>query len=233
MRRAALLLALPLLLTSCNGDTPAAQATPTPSATATATATASDDPFQDLAPPTSPGIGSFTALLANRAYAATQGYLALELLEPATLTGDNEQELVDQLQGATQDVTVARDLGAPKRAGLDIRPRLPKGATVPKPVGRVTASSYVGDEVRGLAGEDGVRITWTGTVVYPVTLAGRTSDVTYSLTVGFVFSTTPNDPSGLVMQQMVRGKGSATGVVTACLDKGVLYPGAAAGACPL
>lgn len=231
MRRTALLLALPLLLASCNDDAPSA--TPTTSPTPTVTSSAAEDPFETIAPPTSPGVGSFPPILANRAYAAARGYLALQLLEPATLTGANEQELVSQLQGATQDVTVARDLGTPKRAGLDIRPLLPRAATVPKPVGQVTASSYVGEEVRGLGGETGLRITWTGSVVYPVTLGGTTTDVTYSLSVGYVFSGTPNDPAGLVMQQMVRGKSSATGVVTACLDKGVLYPGAAAAPCPL
>ena len=231
MRRpAALLVLLPLLLASCDDDSPAPATSATPTVSAAATPS---DPFTDLAPPTSPGVGSFSALQANRAYAATQGLLALELLEQKTLAGTNEDELVSQLQGATQDVTIARDLGKPTRAGLDLRPRLPQGATVPTPVGRVTASSYVGEEVRGQAGEVGLRVTWTGTVVYPVTLQGRTSDVTYSLTVGYVFSGAPQDPAGLVMQQLVRGKATATGVVTACLDKGVLYPGSAGAPCPL
>lgn len=230
MRRSAALLLLPLLLASCTSDDdPGTTAMPTPTVTVAQT----EDPFQTIAPPTSPGVGSFSPLLANRAYAATQGFLALQLLEQPTLTGDNEPELVSQLSGQTQDVTVARDLGKPTRAGLDLRPRLPEGATVPKPVGRVTASSYVGEEVRGQAGEVGLRVTWTGTVVYPVTFQGRTSEVTYSLKVGYVFSGTPNDPNGLVMQQLVRGSAEATGVVTACLDKGVLYPGEASAACPL
>ena len=231
MRRLAALALLPLLLVSCDDDTPSPSPSPTASATTTPQA---EDPFEAIAPPTSPGVGSFPALLANRAYQATRGFLALQLLEEPTVTGRNEKELVSQLQGATQDVTISRDLpGTPTRAGLDLRPLFPQGATVPKPVGTVTASSYVGDEVRGQAGEVGLRITWTGTVVYPVTLKGTTSDVTYDFSVGFVFSGTPQDPAGLVMQQLVRGKATAKGVITACLDKGVLYPGAESAACPL
>ena len=179
-------------------------------------------------PPTSPGVGSFDAVLANHAYAATQGFLALELLEQSTVTGANNATLVEQLQGAVQDATVKADLGgAPTRRGLDYRPLFPKGATVPKPVGTVSASTYTADEVKGLGGENGIRVSWTGTVIYPVTVAGKTSSVPYTLTMAYVFSRVANDPSGLVLQQGVQRPAPLTGVIAAGAGSGVPHPGRA------
>jgi hypothetical protein len=224
MRKALLLLAL---ATACSGGSTIAARTPPPSASPI-------DPFDAIAPPTSPGVGSFDAILANHAYAATQGFLALELLEQSSVTGSNSDALVEQLQGAVQDSTVKADLGgSPTRRGLDYRPLFPKGATVPKPVGTVSSSTYTADEVKGLGGENGIRVTWTGTVIYPVTVAGKTSSVPYTLTMSYVFSRVANDPSGLVMQQVVKGTSSFTGVIDACAAKGVLYPGSAAAPCPV
>jgi hypothetical protein len=224
-----------VLTTACSGGStpPAADSTtPTPSATAT-TATAVD-PFDAIEPPTSPGVGSFDAVLANHAYAATRGYLALELLEASSITGANNAALVEQLQGATGDLTVKADLGgAPTRRGLDYRPLFPRTATVPKPVGTVGSSIYTADEVRGLGGEQGLRVSWTGTITYPVTLGGKTSPVGYTTTMGYVFSTVPNDPAGMVLQQVVKGTASFTGVIAACAAKGVLYPGTTGAACPV
>lgn len=227
------LLPLVLLLTAaCSGGStpPAAQPTTAPAPTASAAV----DPFDAIEPPTSPGVGSFDAVLANHAYAATRGYLALELLEPSSITGTNNAALVEQLQGATGDLTVKADLGgAPTRRGLDYRPLFPRTATVPTPVGTISSSIYTADEVRGLAGEQGLRVSWTGTITYPVTFGGRTTPVAYTTTMGYVFSTVPNDPAGMVLQQVVKGTASFTGVINACAAKGVLYPGAAAASCPV
>lgn len=226
MRKALLLLAL---TAACSGGS--TSATPTPAPTSSASQI---DPFDAIAPPTSPGVGSFDAIVANRAYAATQGFLALELLEQSTVTGANNAGLVEQLQGAVQDAGVKADLGgAPTRRGLDYRPLFPKGATIPKPVGTVSSSTYTADEVKGLGGENGIRVSWTGTVIYPVTIAGKTSSVPYTLTMAYVFSRVANDPSGLVMQQVVKGTASFAGVIDACAVKGVLYPGRAAAPCPV
>ena len=222
---------LPLLLVltaACSSGSSAPKAAdPTPT-------TVTTDPFDAIEPPSSPGVGAFSGILANRAYAATRGYLALELLEAASITGANNAALVEQLQGATGDLTIKADLGgAPTRRGLDYRPLFPRGASVPKPVGTVSASTYTADEVRGLAGEQGLRVTWTGTVTYPVTLGGKTSPVAYTTTMSYIFSTIPNDPGGLVMQQVVKGKASFTGVIDSCVTKGLLYPGAAGASCPV
>ncbi len=223
---------LVLLTAACSGGSTAPTATdPTPTTTAT---TASIDPFEAIEPPTSPGVGRYDSILANRAYAATRGYVALELLEASSITGANNGALVEELQGAVADPMVKADLGgAPTRRGLDYRPLFPRGATVPKPVGTVSASTYTADEVKGLGGEQGLRVTWTGTVTYPVTLGGKTSPVGYTTTMSYIFSTLPNDPTGLVMQQVAKGTASFTGVIDACATKGLLYPGAAGASCPV
>jgi hypothetical protein len=233
MRLPAAVLATALLLAACS-DGGADEARPTATPTPTSTSAAAGDPYEALNPPTSPGVGSYNAVLANRAYAAAHGFLALQLLEKPTLVGNNGAELVSQLQGATQDTAIARDLGgAPTRRGLDYRPLFAKGTTLSDPVATVTSSTYTADEVQGLGGEQGLRVSWTGTLVYPVTFQGKAQQVTYTLTVGYVFSPVAEDPSGLVMQQTVHGTGTAQGVSTACLAKGVLYPGPAAGGCPV
>ena len=232
MRLLAAALGAALLLTGCsNGGSHAATPPPSPSAAPSAAATA--DPYDALTPPSSPGVGSFNSVLATRAYAAVHGYLALQLLEKPTLLGGNGAELVSELQGALQNPSIVRDLGgAPTRRGLDYRPVFPKGSALSDPVAVVTASSYSADEVQGRAGERGLRVSWQGTLRYPVTLGGRLHQVDYSLKVAYVFSTVAQDPGGLDLQTVVRGSGSATGVTTACLAKGLLYPGPAAGACP-
>lgn len=229
---------LPLLLlltAACSSGSSTHTADPQPTPTPTPTVSAGAvDPFDAIEPPTSPGVGSFDAGLANRAYAATRGYLALELLEPTSITGADNATLVEQLRGASGDLTVKADLGgAPTRRGLDYRPLFPKGASVPKPVGTVSASSYAAEEVKGLAGEQGLRVTWTGTVTYPVTLAGTTSPVTYTTTMAYIFSSVANEPGGLVMQQVAKGTATFTGVIDACTKKGLLYPGSAGAACPV
>lgn len=222
---------LVLLTAACSGSSTPPTAVPSPPPETT---TGSPDPFEALAPPTSPGVGSFGAVLANRAYAATRGYLALELLETSSITGANNAALVEQLQGATGDLTVKADLGgAPTRRGLDYRPLFPRTASLPQPVGTVSASTYTADEVRGLAGEQGLRVTWTGTVTYPVTVAGATSPVAYTTTMSYIYSTVPQDPAGLVLQQVVKGTASFTGVIDACTGKGLLYPGASGATCPV
>jgi hypothetical protein len=217
-----------LLLTSCSGS-----GTPPPSPGATTTPTTATDPFEALTPPTSPGVGAYDAVLANRAYQASQGLLALQLLEAPTLLGSNDAELATQLQGALKDPSIPRDLRGATRRGLDYRPRFPKGTTLANPVGSVVSSVYVGEEVQGLGGEHALRIRWSGTVTYPVTFQGRTHTVTYSLTMAYVFSPLPQEPNGLALQQAVPGTGTADGVVTACVAKGLLYPGPAAGRCPV
>lgn len=225
MRTVPVLLLTLALTAGCSHDK---TATPTPAPSA------SVDPFDAIAPPTSPGVGSFGPVLANHAYAATQGFIALELLEQSSVLGTNNAALVEQLQGGVQDLTVKTDLGgAPTRRGLDYRPLFPKGASIPKPVGAVSASSYTADEVQGLGGETGIRVTWTGTVVYPVTLHGATTQVTYTTTMGYVFSRVAQDPAGLTMQQVIKGTASFAGVIDACAAKGLLYPGSAGVPCPV
>lgn len=226
MRRTAVF-ATALLLAGCTGSsTP--RATPTPTVTAVST-----DPFDAIEPPKSLEVGSFGAFLVNRAYASVRGYLALELLEPDTLLGRNEKTLVEQLQGATMDNTVRTSIGvAPNRTALNFRPLFPAGTQVAKPVGSITSSTYVADEVQGLGGENGLRITWTGGLTYPVVLKGKASTITYQTTVGFVFSRITQDPNGVTMQQPIAGTATFGGVIDACAAKGLLYPGVAGAACP-
>jgi len=179
-------------------------------------------------------VGSYSGALATRAYQSVQGYLALQLLERPTLLGNNDRELISQLQGAVQDLTVARDLGRPPtRRGLDYRPLFARGVTLGTPVGTVTDSVYTGDEVQGLGGEQGLRISWSGTVTYPVTFRGRAYTITYGLKTAYVFAPLPQEPNGLALQQTVHGTVTIDGVVPSCLAKGVLYPGAGPGRCPV
>ena len=209
-----------IVLSACSTGTP--RATPPPSASPVATA---GDAYGSLTPPRSPGVGSYDALVANRAYQAAQGYLALQLLEPATLHGTNKADLVQQLQGAAQDTTIARDLGAgPTRRGLDYRPLFPANVTPQTPVATVVRSSYTADEVRGLGGEQGLRISWSGAVHYHLTVAGSPRVVAYALSVGYVFSRVPTEPSGLQLQQVVHGSSHAAPVLASCLAKGLLVP---------
>lgn len=229
------LLLLPVLvlssLTACSEDpgAPAPSASPSavePSATPV-------DPFTSIAPPTSPGVGSFPALIANRAYAASQGYLALQLLERATVTGGNNEALVDQLQGALRDPAITRDLGgAPTRRGLDYRPLFGTGVTLGTPLASVQDSQYVAEPVTGLGGEQGIRITWSGRLTYPVTVGTTTSDITYATRVSYVFGPVENDPNGIELQAALTGEATFGGVVTACAERGVLYPGPAGSPCP-
>jgi hypothetical protein len=235
-RRAALLSLLVLpLLAACGEDGPTATTDPSASATAP-TPSASPgpvDPFTALAPPSSPGVGTFSALVANRAYAATQGFLALQLLERSTVTGGNDAALVDRLQGALQDPQVAEDLGdGPTRRGLDYRPLFGAGVELGTPLATVQDSQYVAEPVTGLGGEQGMRITWTGRLSYPVTVGSTASEVTYATSVSYIFGPVENDPNGIELQAALKGEATFTGVVEACTRQGVLYPGASGAACP-
>ena len=213
-----------LLVSGCSSSSPRATPTPNPTPSASPVPTASDA-YASLAPPTSPGVGSYDALVANRAYQAAHGFLALQLLEPATLRGSNKADLVQQLQGAVQDTTVARNLGgAPTRRGLDYRPLFAPDVRPQTPLATVVRSSYTADEVRGLGGEQGLRISWSGTVHYHLVVAGTPRVVAFALSVGYVFGRVATEPSGLQLQQVVHGSSHAAPVLASCLVKGLLVP---------
>ncbi len=223
------------LLTGCSdAGGPTASPSATSPATSSPSASTGDDPFETITPPNSPGVGPFDPVLANRAYAATQGLLALQLLEKPSVLGDNTALLVDELSGASKDPAIVRDLGGPAtRNGLDYRPLFPKGTTVGAPLAAVTGSTYIGEAVTGQAGELGLRIRWTGTLTYAVTFEGKAHRVVYTPTLTYIFSRVAEDQAGLVMQQTLRTAATVEGVITACLAKGLLYPGAPTAACPV
>ncbi len=219
MRVPALLLALALAAGCSSGSSPTATKTPTP----TSTATSSHEPYADLAPPDSPGIGDFDRLVANRAYVATQGNLAAELLEPTTLTGSGDAVLAKLLQGASGDPAPARALAStPTTKGLLYRPLFARGVTVGKPT--IVRSVYTGDAVTSLGGETAMRINWSGTVHYAVTLRGAAHTVAFSLNIAFVYTLDAVDRTGVTLQVSVPGTSHAAPVEAACLAKGVLLP---------
>lgn len=219
----ALLLALcatAALATGCHGSSP--QAKPTP------TASTPSDAYAALAPPHSPGVGSFDSATSQRAYEATHGLLALTLLEPGTLTGTGTATLLDGLAVPVSELSVDGYLRPPTRRGLDIRPLFARTVTLaPHPVD-VVRSSYSADEVQGPAGEQGLRVTWDGALRYHVLVAGVRHDVAYVLHVSYVFGPISNEPGGLQLVQVVPGESHAAPVVASCLAKGVLLPGAGA-----
>lgn len=222
------LLVLAALLAGCSGGgggTAAPQPTASP---------APVEPFEALAPPTSPGVGSFEAFSANRAYKATQSLLALQLLEKPTLAGGNRTQLAAALQGAFgPGPATAAVGGAPTRGALDYRPLFPPGTTFSEPVATVTSSIYNGEEVQAPSGDKAMRVTWTGTLTYAVTVKGATGTVTYNGDIAYLFAPIAAEPGGMALQAVAARPSSAQGVITACLAKGVLYPGAASARCPL
>jgi hypothetical protein len=216
----ALLLALcatAALTTACSGSSPHAGATPTPSTT--------PDAYVQLAPPHSPGVGDFDQATSQRAYEAAHGLLALTLLDPETLQGKNTSTLLDELAVPNPDLSVAAYLRTPTRRGLDVRPLFARTVTPAQPPVDVVRSSYAADEVQGIGGEQGIRITWDGALRYHVTVAGAPHDVAYVLHVAYVFGPIANEPGGLQLVQVIPGTSHAAPVVTSCLDKGVLLPG--------
>jgi hypothetical protein len=203
------------LATACTGGgTP--KADPTPSGPV--------DPYVALDPPTSPGVGSFDAVIAQRAYDAAHGLLALSLAEPATLTGTGTAALLDDLAVPNPSLNVVRFLRPPTRRGLDLRPLFARTVTLATHPVEVVRSSYGADEVQGAAGEQGIRISWDGAVRYRVLVAGVPHQVAYALQVSYVFEPLPNEPGGLRLVQAVPGSSHAAPVVTSCLAKGVLLP---------
>lgn len=203
------------LTTACTGSSP--HAAPTPTAT--------PDAYAQLAPPHSPGVGSFDEATSQRAYEATHGLLALTLLDPGTITGTGTATLLQELAVPNPDLSVEAYLRPPTARGLAIRPlfaRTVKPAASPADVVR---SSYSADEVQGLGGEQGIRVTWDGALRYHVTVAGLAHEIAYVLHVSYVFAPIPNEPGGLRLVQVVPGTSHAAPVVTSCLDKGLLLPG--------
>jgi len=203
------------LVTGCSdkGGTPQATATPTVA-----------DPYTALTPPTSPGVGSFDASAARRAYLATQGLLATSLLEPGTLTGSGTASLLEQLAVPDEVLSVKDLLVPPTKRGLDIRPLFARTVTLaPNPV-EVVRSSYTADEVANPSGQHGIRIGWDGALRYRVLVGGVAHQVAYVLHVSYVFGPVTGEPGGLQLMQVVPGSSHATPVVTSCLAKGVLLP---------
>ncbi|MGB8651240.1 MAG: hypothetical protein WCD35_11320 [Mycobacteriales bacterium] len=228
MRRRTALVATALLVAALSGCNDRPSAAPSPAAP-TSSATPTSDPYTDLDPPTSPGVGSFDKVTSDRAYEAAHGLLALQLLEPATLTGSNRSELLQQLTGQLEDATIGKDLGgAPSRRGLDYRPLLARTVRLGKPFVEVVRSSYQGDQVQGIGGETGLRVTWDGAVRYHVTVDGVPRTIGYAMTIAYVFSAVPNEPGGMALQLVVKGSSHAAPVLTSCLAKGVLLPTAGA-----
>ncbi|MCU1594831.1 MAG: hypothetical protein JWO12_2223, partial [Frankiales bacterium] len=162
-----------LLAAGCSGTS--TKATPEPSASPTPRTA-----YADLTPPTSPGIGTFDPLLANRAHVAAQGYLAAQLLEPSSLSGLGDKALATLIQGAAGDPAPARDLTGTTPGGLRFRPLLAKGVTLPAGFATVVRSEYTGDEVSGLSGEQALRVQWSGAIHYDVRYRDKPYAFSYS-----------------------------------------------------
>lgn len=213
-----------LLLTGCSDDGPNARPSPSSSPSAAPSASAPADAYQALQPPTSPGVGSFDAVAANHAYSLVHGLLALQLLEPATLTGHNQQELTAQLRGSNEDPAVAAAVGAgPTARGLDYRPLFP-ATVLATPPAEVVRSSYTADEVQGRGGEQALRISWSGALRYHITGSKTAPSVAYALSIAYVFRAIPNEPGGVELAQVIRGTSHAAPVLASCVAKGVLVP---------
>jgi hypothetical protein len=214
----AALLVAGALLTGCSSDDDSPDARPSSSPSGPV------DPFVALDPPTSPGVGSIDPVVAQRAHDATQGLLALTLAEPGSITGSDPATLVEGLAVPDASLGVADLLQPPTRRGLDVRPLFARGVTLDAHPVEVVRSSYSAEEVRGLAGEQAVRITWDGAVRYRVLLAGVPRQVAYALHVSYVFALIPEEPGGIRLAQVVPGSSHAAPVVSSCLAKGVLLP---------
>lgn len=210
------------LVTGCSDDE-ATRPDETPTASGSATATA--DPFRDLAPPNSPGVGNYDPVIANRAYATAHGLLAFQLLERDTLIGRNDKALAEQLGGEAQDLTVAKDLSSPPTArGLDYRPRFAPTVTVGAAPAKVERSIWTADEVMGRGGERALRVTWDGAIRYTVAVAGQPVQMAYAMTFSYVFTELPNEPNGLRMVTAIKGRTHIAQVDPRCTTKGLLLP---------
>ena len=210
------LAALAVLATGCSDGSGTAAPSPTPSGPV--------DPFVALEPPRTPGVGSFDAAIAQRAYEATRGLLALTLAEPASLTGAGDAALLEALAVPDPALSVAPILRTPTQKGLSVRPRFPRTVSLGTPPAEVVRSSYRADEVRGAGGEQAIRISWDGSVRYRLTVAGALHEVAYALSVGYVFALVPNEPGGIRLAQVVPGTAHAAPVIGGCLAKGLLVP---------
>lgn len=214
------------LLAGCTGGTPDAGPgrSPAPSGSPAAV-----DAFTALAPPADTRVGNADPLLSARAFEKTRGLLALSLAEPGVLTGSSTGDLVELLRGpdpalSVEDLLVPR----PTQKALGLRPLFARTVTLADRPVEVVRSSYRGEQVRGLGGEEGLRISWDGAVRYRVLVGGRPHEVGYALQVSYVFLGLANEPTGLQLVQAVPGTFHAAPVVTSCLAKGVLLPAAGA-----
>jgi hypothetical protein len=226
--RSALALGAVVLAAGCGGSSTTGTPTPAPTSTASST-TAPVDAYTALKPPVTPGIGTVDPALAQRAYEKARGLLALSLAEPGTLTGAGTDLLLEQLRVPDATLSVA-GLLTPRATtkGLGLRPLFASTVTLGAQPVEVVRSSYRGEEVAGLGGESGVRITWDGAVRYRVVLAGQHREVAYSVSLAYVFGPVPGEPNGLQLVQAVPGTFHAAPVVTSCLAAGVLLPAAGA-----
>ena len=214
----AVVLALALTAGCSGSESP--DAGPRPS-----TSAAPVDTFTALAPPADTSIGSLDPILTRRAYEKARGLLALSLGEAGTLTGSGTDVLVEQLQVPDKDLSVTALLTPQPRAkGLGVRPLFAETVALDEQPVEVVRSTYRGEEVRGLGGESGIRISWSGSVRYRVEVDGRAQEVAYALRLAYVFGPVPEEVGGLRLVQVVPGAYHAAPVVRSCLDEGVLLP---------
>lgn len=221
-RRLALGLALALAaLAGCSGEGEP-QASP-----AAGRSAAPVDAFTALAPPTA-RVGALDPIVSQRAFEKARGLLALSLAEAGTLTGTTSgtAALLEQLRVPDDDLSVAGLLRPrPTAKALGVRPLFAPTVSLGRDAVEVVRSTYRGEEVRGLGGESGVRVTWDGSVRYRVVVQGRPQEVAYALSVAYVFGPVPDEAIGLQLVQVVPGAFHAAPVVTSCLAKGLLLPG--------
>lgn len=205
-----------LLLASCStaGGSPSAAPSPSPA-----------DPFTAIAPPNVRAVGSYPEIVVNRALQKAQGLLAHQLFEGSSLTGTDKAGLVAALTGTAEDLNIAKDLGAtPTARGLTYRPLFAPGVAVTASAATVERSTWTADAVQGRGGEQGLRVTWAGSVRYAATVGGKAHDVAYALTVGYIFAALPTEPNGISFVAVVRGTSHAAPVLASCLEKGLLLP---------
>lgn len=225
--RSLLVLLALALAAGCSGSSTAGpDGTSSPSAPATTSSAPQVDTFTALRPPAVQSIGTVDQALVVRAYEASRGLLALSLGEAGTLTGSDTASLVQSLQVPDEALSVKALLTPrPTRKALGLRPLFARTVTLDERPAEIVRSSYRGEEVRGLGGEVGLRVTWDGAVRYRVLVGGQPREVAYALTVAYVFGPVADEPNGLRLVQVVPGTFHAAPVLASCLAQGVLLPG--------
>lgn len=212
------------VLSGCAGS-PTSGPTPSPTASGQTSSTTHVDAFTALAPPSGLTLPGIDPVLVTRALETSRGLLASSLAEPGTLDGTGTATLLESLQVPDPDLSVAGLFRpSPTQKALAIRPLFAPTVQLGSPLVHVVRSTYRAQQVTGLGGESGIRITWDGSVRYRVAVAGAAHEVAYALTLSYVFGPIENEPNGQRLVQVVPGSFHAAPVVTACLAKGVLLP---------